>query len=142
MDQHSFANDFTVDYNKDFVKDKLNQIFDTKAFQLRETNELLNTWRFNGVFAMTKAYGSTIQINPIDNDKTNIKIQTYNLQGGHLDTGLLSQAQSEFLKVLTNALQGEEVTYENVNKGKAGCLGSIIFMFAILVLLTILFNTL
>ncbi len=84
------------------------------------------------------AYGSTIQINSIENEKTTIKIQTYNLQSGGLDTSILSKAQSEFLNSLTKALQGEEVTYQTMNSGKAGCFGLLIAMVTSFFLLIII----
>ncbi|MBL0315078.1 MAG: hypothetical protein IPP69_04580 [Flavobacteriales bacterium] len=111
---------FTVDE----IKSKIDQLIEVSgnSFQLKEKNDLFNTYRIIANFGFNVCI-IRITLNSIDERKTELYSEIINSSISKDEPTVLSKYQDQFLNLLSQALNGESVGSDAVKANTSGCLG-------------------
>lgn len=115
----------------DFPVEKVKEVIDKivaipgNGYTLHEKNNLFHTYKI----ATVKNFQTGIEnitLNKIDEDKTSCVFEIYNTVGGTASPTILSSLQDNFLKVLSEGLEGKEMTLKSTSN--SSCLLTLAFL--------------
>jgi hypothetical protein len=118
-----------LDFNINEIKSKIDSVLEvsSRGFQLKEKNELFNTYRVITNFG-TNICIIHITLNKIDENKTELYSEILNSSISKDEPAVLAKYQDQFLNLVSKALSGEKLTNEVVKANTSGCLGIILIL--------------
>ncbi len=136
MSQQIIEKELELNYSIDFIKSKIDLLIEVNKgnYQLSDKNDIFNTYRI-AILSGLNAGILSITLTKVDNEKTNFKSQITRTSGASKRTDynpILTRLQDDFLKSLSEALSGKEVSKEMIKGNKSGgCLGISIFLISV-----------
>lgn len=129
MAQQIIEKELELNFSIDQIKNKIDSLIEVNKgnYQLSEKNDTFNTYRMATVSGLNSGI-INISLTKIDENKTNFKTQITKPSGGASNrvdyNAVLSRLQDDFLKNLSDALSGKEISKEMFKKNNSGgCLG-------------------
>jgi hypothetical protein len=136
MSQQLIEKELELNFSTEDIKSKIDKLIEVNKgnYQLKEKNDVFNTYRIGIVSGLNTGI-LTISLTSVDDGKTKFNTQITKAAGGVTKTdynAILSRLQDDFLKVLSEALSGKEITKEMIKGNKSGgCLGLAIILISI-----------
>jgi hypothetical protein len=121
-----------LDFNIENIKSKIDYVIEIsgKEFQLKDKNDLFNTYRIVANFGFNVCV-INITLNKINENKTELYSEIINSSVTKDQPAVLAKYQDQFLNLLSKALNGEILNAEVIKSNTSGCLGFIAFIFAL-----------